>query len=226
MTAKTDVVRDIFNGEFPHELIVETMSYYDTDVDNSALVGSRVFTHAMGDRMPEDMMNTIISFHGTDYDRICHEYTWEEIENMVSYLVGEGANSCEYVFSMFEGMGEDLNIFYPNAASDNSIKRNRDYYYYDGDITAYNVLFYTGVSFETRDWFYTDYMKMPGGGKKWYWDDELTNYDGIVFMIIRTLKKFDKWYWKNYTGHTDDQVRVLETIMRVYTSLEKYSNMT
>lgn len=225
MVAEANIVRDIFNGEFPHDLIIEMTPYDDTHVDNSALVGSRVFTHTMGDRMPEDMINTIISFHGTDYDRICHEYTWEEIENMVSYFVDQGPNCCEYVFRMFERMGEDLNIFYPNAASDNSIKRNEEYIY-DENNGVYGISFKTGVSFEMREWFYSDYMKMPGGGKKWYWDDDATNYDDIVFMINRTLKKFDKWYWKNYTEHTDGQVRVKETIVRVYTALEKYCKMT
>ena len=122
-------------------------------------------------------------------------------------------------------MGKDLHIFYPNATSDNIVQRNTNYDY-DEDTNTHSFPFSTGVSFDMMSWFYSDHMKMPGGGKKWYWDDDNTNYDGIVFMITRTLKKFDKWYWRNYIGHTDNQVRMLDTITRVYTTLEKYYEMT
>lgn len=223
MTAETNVVREIFDGVFPHELIDDIMSYNDTNVDNSVLLGSRVFTNTMRDILPREMIDTIISFHGTDYDAWYDNYTWEEVEAMVDYFMSHGVDCCDHIFGMFNSMGQDLQRFYPNATTDNSVKRNV-VVRYDKDVDEYNETHEVGVSFDRLDWFMPDFFQ--NSGKRWYLDDEGTNYEGIVFMITRTLKKFDEWYWRNYTGRSDNQLCMVENIVQVYTTLEKYYDMT
>ena len=48
----------------------------------------------------------------------------------------------------------------------------------------------------------------------------------MVFMITQILNRFDKWYLDSFTGRSDNQVHMVEVIVRVYATLEKYYAMT
>ena len=87
------------------------------------LVGSRVFANMMSSVLPEDMVNEIVSFHGTEYDKYRHRYTWDEIDEMVYELMTTGPDFCCYLFSILSEIGDDLYIFYPNAKDDPKVMR-------------------------------------------------------------------------------------------------------
>ena len=186
------------------------------------LVGSRVFANMMSSVLPEDTVNEIVSFHGTEYDKYRHRYTWDEIDEMVYELMTTGPDFCCYLFSILSEIGDDLYIFYPNAKDDPKVMRKTGWYV--GDVNVVHAHGKAGVSFDRFDWFMADFFQSQG--KRWYLCDENTNYDGMVFMITQILNRFDKWYLDSFTGRSDNQVHMVEVIVRVYATLEKYYAMT
>lgn len=48
------------------------------------------------------------------------------------------------------------------------------------------------VTFEKANWLMPDYIKMPGGGKKWYYSDEGMDTLGYVNNLIEFLQNCDE----------------------------------
>ena len=160
--------------------------------------------------IPTDVIPIILSYEKNEYNKYYDQYSWEDIEDMLYELMEFDINFCEHIFKMFREI--DITLLYTNA-------------YNDPDITIKYMSFtkpVSSVSLNRFDWFYVDYFKVPGGGKRHFLEDEGTNYDDMIFMIITILKKFDKWYWNNYIGNSDHEI-LLKNIIHVYSTLVKYS---
>ena len=168
-------------------------------------------------RIPGDMRWYIQQFLTNEckYAEYDMKYTWEEIEDMWNDVLPWGPEFCSYLFKNFEKMGDNLQLFYPNADTDTELTLDRINWHDDPAI---------GVSFNKTDWFSPDYCKMPGGRKRWYLDDDGTNYENMAKMITTVLRKFDEWYWTSYNGTGVDHDMLIH-INKVYAILEKYAHM-
>jgi hypothetical protein len=118
------------------------------------------------------------------------------------------------LFKKFEKLGDNLELFYPNATSDTELRLLRKTWHDERKV---------GVSFDKIDWFTPDYIKMHPG-KKWYLDDDGTNYEALAKMITTVMRKFDEWYWRSYSATGVDH-DMLTHIVNVYDTLEKYAHM-
>lgn len=164
--------------------------------------------------IPRDLFPCIKSFMKIEYDYALYDekYTWESVEEILNNVLPWGPDFCCHLFKKFEKMGDELYLFYPNA---------------DTELTFKSITWHDdskiGVSFNKTEWFTPDYIKMPGGGKRWYLDDDGTNYKNMAKMITTVLRKFDEWYWVNYNGTGVDH-EILTQIVGVYDALEKYAH--
>ena len=172
-------------------------------------------------KLPPDMRMYIQKFliNECKYAEYDMNYTWEEVEGMLNDALPWGPDFCCHLFKIFDKMGDGLQLFYPNAKTDPEVKLLRKQYYLENhDYYDY------GISFDKYEWFNTDYIKMPGRRKRWYYDDNATNYEAMATMITTVLRKFDEWYWDNYSGTGVDH-DLLTHIIKVYDTLEKYAHM-
>ena len=187
-----------------------------TDIQRSSVDMNKDMTDFMN-MIPHDLVPCIKSFMKTEYEYALYDkkYTWENIENMLNDVLPWGPDFCCHLFKKFEKIEDGLQLFYPNADTDTELTLKRINWHDEPAI---------GVSFHRTHWFYPDYLKMPGGGKRWYLDDESTNYKGMAKMITTVLRKFDEWYWNNYTATAIDH-DILTHIVKVYDTLEKYAHM-
>jgi hypothetical protein len=167
--------------------------------------------------IPRDLVPCIKSFMKMEYDYALYDekYTWESIEEILNNVLHWGPDFCCHLFKKFEEIGNGLQLFYPNADTDTELTLRRRTWYDEPEI---------GVSFHKTEWFTPDYIKMPGGGKRWYNDDDGTNYKDMAKMITIVLRKFDEWYWNNYSATAVDH-EILTHIVKVYDTLEKYAHM-
>ena len=167
--------------------------------------------------IPQDLFPCIKSFMKMEYDYALYDekYTWEDIEYLLNDVLSWGPDFCCHLFKKFEKLGDGLHMFYPNAENDSEVTL-RYKVWYEHQLR--------GVSFDSSDWFTPDYLKMPGGRKKWYLGDDGTNYEDMAKMITIVLRKFDEWYWTNYNA-TDVDHELLTQIVKVYDTLEKYAHM-
>ena len=185
---------------------------YDVDVDVDTSI-----TNIVENRLPLDLIPCVMSFLEPECKFYDYEYyySWEELEDMLNDTLPWGPDFCNHLFKIFNDMNDSMFMFYPNAHSDEEIVYSPNHYF-DYEIT--------GVNFDRFTWFPVDYLKMPGGGKKWFLDDDGTNYEAMAKMMVAVLKKFDDWYWNNYSGTTLDS-NLLKNVLRVYSTLEKYGHM-
>ncbi len=166
--------------------------------------------------MPTDLVPCIKAFMKTECDYAWYDdkYTWEDIENILNDVLPWGVSFCNHLFKKFKKMVDGLYLFYPNADTDTELTFKCITWYDNPRV---------GVSFHKTDWFTPDYIKMPGGGRKHYLDDDGTNYKDMAKMITTVLRKFDEWYWVNYNGTGVDH-EILTHIVGVYDTLEKYAH--
>jgi len=169
------------------------------------------------DRIPRDLHPYIQSFLKLELDYADYEekYTWEEVEDLLNDVLPRGPDFCCYLFKKFEKLNDNIEMFYPNAMTDTELILLHKTWHDDRKV---------GVSFDTNDWFTPDYVKMPGGGKRWYLDDDGTNYEDLAKMITSVLRKFDTWYWSSYSATGVDH-DMLTYIVNIYDTLEKYGHM-
>lgn len=167
-------------------------------------------------RLPRDLHPCIQSFLTLELDYAHYEekYTWEDFEYMLNDVLPWGPDFCCHLFKKFEKLGDNLELFYPNARTDTELTLKRKLWYNEPEI---------GVSFDANDWFTPDYIKMHPG-KKWYLSDDGTNYEAIAKMITTVMRKFDEWYWRSYSATGVDH-DMLTHIVNVYDTLEKYAHM-
>ena len=169
-------------------------------------------------RLPLDLLPCLMSFLEPEcrYNDYCNNYSWEELEYVLNNTLQWGPDFCNHLFKIFKRMNDNRFMFYPNARNDTDVECVPNHY---SDLEV------TGVDFSRLTWFHADYVKMPGGGKKWFLDDYGTNYEAIAQMMVTVLKRFDDWYWGNYSGTTLDS-DLLNTVLRVYSTLDKYADMS
>ena len=167
-------------------------------------------------RLPRDLHPCIKSFLKVELDYAYYEetYTWEKVEYMLNDVLPWGADFCCHLFKKFEKLGDNLELFYPNARTDTELTLLRKTWHDEQKV---------GVSFDKTDWFSVDYIKMHPG-KSWYLSDDGTNYEALAKMITTVLRKFDEWYWRSYTATGVDH-DMLTHIVNVYDTLEKYAHM-
>ena len=165
-------------------------------------------------KLPNELIATIVSYNSiSKYNTYHNKYNLDDIEYMLYELMEFNVNFCEHIFKIFRSIGDRITIFYLNALNDTEVilkpkKSGRTRI--------------RGVCLSRHIWFDHDYFKMPQGGKKHYLDDEETNYDDIIRMTMTILKKADEWYWTFYDGEED----ILNCIVTIYETLEKYIDMT
>lgn len=164
-------------------------------------------------RLPTVMVENILSYDITNkYNTYYDNYTWDDIEYMLYELMELDVNFCEHIFKIFRSIGDRITIFYPNALNDTEVILKPK---------KFARTRIRGICLSRHIWFDHDYYKMPQGGKKHYLEDGQTNYDDMIRMIMTILKKSDEWYWTSYAGEED----ILNCIMTIYESLEKYIDM-
>jgi hypothetical protein len=162
-------------------------------------------------KLPCDVIPVILSYeYSTLYDNYYNNYSWEDIEHMVDDVVHGGPDLSNHLFKIFQTM--NIHHFYTNVNDLLLQPRN-----YNGELKI-------NISFDRFDWFYVDYFKHSGRGKQYFLDDDGTNYDEMVRMIMTILKKFDDWFWVHYID-TPDDIKALDSILLIYKKLEKYAYM-
>lgn len=172
------------------------------------------FQQCMLDRLPIEMVENIISYNITSKYNTYHDnHTWDDIENMLYQLMEFDVSFCEHIFKIFRSIGDRITIFYPTAWNDTDVILKPH---------KFGGTRIRGICLSRHIWFEHDYYKMPQGGKKYYLNDELTNYDDVIRMTMTILKKADEWYWTYYAGEED----ILLCITSIYETLEKYIDMT
>ena len=165
------------------------------------------FYQFIGEFLPTELVDIIYSYEITKYDDYYHNYSWEDVEDMLDDVVFHGPSMCNHLFKIFETIDTS---FYPNI-DELTISPSR-----------LNPEYVIQGSFELNDWFIIDYFKRPGYGRVYYYDDECTNYENMTLMMITILKKFDSWFWENYIGSKNDD-KELKKIIDIYDIVEKYS---
>ena len=89
-------------------------------------------------------------------------------------------------------------IFYPNIATD----------------------FKKHTSFRDDRYFHwASWFEHSG---RYGFDDQCTNYEIILKMFIQVLKHFDDWYWNYYDGDNVVETSLVEDIVDIYKSIEKF----
>ena len=150
----------------------------------------------------------IFSFFGTEYDQFFSKYNWDTLENMLRYLLvdDEYHNICPidltgHLFKKFKKFKSVIPIFYPNIVTD--LKDIDDY------DSCFNMYY----------WFY--WVK----GCRYhpsFFEDSITNYNDIVNMFVRILRHFDDWYWNHYDGDNVVETSLVEDIVDIYKTIEKF----
>lgn len=171
------------------------------------------FHQLVGEILPIELVDVIYSYEKTKYQTHYTKYSWEDVQDMLGRVLVRGPDMCNHLFKIFQDIEIHFYMFYPNINNDISIIPKQI-----GD--KCNV---SGATFCLFDWFYIDYFKSPGRGRSYYYNDESTNYEDMVFMMISILQKFDTWFWDNYIGSTNDENELLKNITRIYDVLDKYS---
>ena len=182
----------------------------------------------------------VLSFCGTEYDQFFIKYDWDTLEVMLRYLLvndpiiklelvntlgelilaNETENEIatendnnndfhrinkvdltEHFFKKFKKFKNVIPVFYPNIVTD--LK----------DIDDYDSCFDRFI------WFY--FVK-GNHTHPHFFDDSCTNYDGIVKMFIQILKHFDNWYWNHYNGDNVVETSLVEDIVDIYKTIEKF----
>ena len=75
------------------------------------------------------------------------------------------------------------------------------------------------IDFNRFHWFYCvdgNHSHPP------FFDDSCTDYNGIVNMFVQILKHFDDWYWNDYNGSDVTETFLVESIVEIYKTLEKF----
>jgi hypothetical protein len=191
-------------------------------------------------RIKNSNVLNVFSFFGTEYDQFFSKYNWNTLENMLRYLLvddrirelvlvntldellladetanettTENVNNNEYhnicpidltghLFKKFEKFKSVIPIFYPNIVTD--LKDIDDY------DSCFNMYY----------WFY--WIKGCHAYPSYYEDDG-TNYNDIVNMFVRILRHFDDWYWNHYDGDNVVETSLVEDIVDIYKTIEKF----
>lgn len=170
------------------------------------------FYQFIGEIIPTELVDIIYSYEITKYDDYYHNYSWEDVEDILDDVVFHGPSMCYHLFKVFKTIEPS---FYPNIDHELTLIPSR--------LNPEHVII--GRSFKLNDWFIVDYFKRPGHGRIYYYDDECTNYEDMTLMMITILKKFDSWFWENYIGSTNQEKDLLKKIIDIYEIIEKYSYM-
>lgn len=212
----------------PEDMTREVLSFITPPDD--ILLSTRVFEEMIGGTLPQDIVHEITSYDGrSDYNAYYERYTWEQLKATLEYNVFHDVTMCVRLFKILEEIQDDMYVFYPNAASDPTIRPSiralnaTQKYQSKGDPDNLGQKNGLGVSFKEEDWFVEDFYRHPLGGKRWFVSDEFTNYSDIVNMVFKILKKADRWYWDYYTGSTERELRILRAVLDLYEELEKNS---
>ena len=187
-------------------------------------------------RIKNSNVLNVFSFFGTEYDQFFSKYNWDTLENMLRYLLvddrirelvlvntldelilanetaTENVNNNEYhkinpidltghLFKKFKKFKSVIPIFYPNIVTD--LKDINDY----------------DSCFKMYYWFY--WIKGCHAYPSYYEDDD-TNYNDIVNMFVRILRHFDDWYWNHYDGDNVVETSLVEDIVDIYKTIEKF----
>ena len=184
----------------------------------------------------------VLSFCGTEYDQFFSNYDWDTLENMLRYLLIEDYEvELELVNNLNEliianNTDDDNEEAITDDSVDNIIKINTI------DLTEHffkkfkrfqNVIpvFYTNILTDFEDnnkykylfsrFFWFDYVE---GNHTFppFFDNSCTNYGIIIKMFIQILKHFDDWYWNNYEGDNVVETSLVEDVVDIYKTIEKF----
>ena len=169
------------------------------------------FNDFVATKLPVEIVRNILSYDITDkYNTYCNKYDWDGVEYMLYELMENSIDFCEHIFKLFRSIGDRLYIFYPNANNDPEL------------VIKYFRICYLkkrGICLSRHRWFVNESHR----GCQSYLDDEMTNYDDMIRMVITILQKFDNWYWEEYHNEYED---VFNCIISIYETLEKYIDMS
>ena len=66
------------------------------------------------------------------------------------------------------------------------------------------------------------YDEMVGNVDPSFYEDDGTNYNDIINMFVRILRHFDDWYWNHYDGDNVVETSLVEDIVDIYKTIEKF----
>lgn len=157
----------------------------------------------LSQKIPEDIVVNIISFCGTEYDEFS-KYDWYDVETMFCFVLEYNVNITEHFFKKFKKFQKVIPVFYPNAESDPQLSEEEGYS--------------KKINFNRFHWFDCVYSRSYPP----FFDDGCTDYNKIVNMFVQILKKFDDWYWNDYNGKNVMETSLVENIVDIYKTLEKF----
>ena len=172
-------------------------------------------------KIPEENIADIMSFCGTEYDKYYNKYDWEDIDDMLWALISlheriEPVDMCEHLFKKFRKLESHISGFYPYASAHSSI----------GCVSTSTSLpkdwktrTDQKICFNRFHWFYCVDGDRHGPP---FWDDSCTDYKAILSMFMRILKHFDYWYWNHYTGSNKMETSLVDKIVDIYQTIEKF----
>tara|TARA_Y100000816_G_C26108334_1_gene590097 strand:- start:7195 stop:7869 length:675 start_codon:yes stop_codon:yes gene_type:complete len=166
-------------------------------------------------RLPEEMVLHIGAFVYNDvkYTKFAEKYKWDEIRFLID-------NLC----CLQSSAGSLLSMFRKIGWTD---------YVCKGDW----LLTTTMKNFRESTWFYADYWKCPvyvngvATGrrvKRYFWNDDVCDYNKMAYNFIVYLQMFDDWYFqKNLAEYNDglsvydpcnaQHVDILSKVIDIYT---------
>lgn len=158
----------------------------------------------LSQKIPEDIVVNIISFCGTEYDEFS-KYDWYDVETMFCFVLEYNVHITEHFFKKFKKFQEIIPVFYSNAEFNSQLPEEEGYS--------------KKINFNRFYWFYCvdgNHSRPP------FFDDSCTDYNGIVNMFVQILKHFDDWYWNDYNGSDVMETSLVESIVEIYKTLEKF----
>ena len=159
----------------------------------------------LSQKITEDMVVNVISFCGTEYDEFS-KYDWYDVETMFCFVLEYNVHITEHFFKKFKKIEEVIPIFYPMAESDPQLPEEEAYHP-------------SKINFNRFYWF--DYV-FGSHSYPPFFDDSCTDYNKIVNMFVKILKNFDYWYWNDYNGNNVMETSLVENIVDIYKTLEKF----
>jgi len=124
--------------------------------------------------LPYELQDNIISYNEEGYNMKCFNYDWYDIIETIGYYYG-----WEYLIRI---LNKHLTEKIIGPLIITNCKHMTGYCH-----TCYNFI---KCDEKLKVGFYYDYLKMPGGGKKYIWEDDLIDIKKATKLIIDKTNEY------------------------------------